>query len=45
MEAENKKNWGGSRPNSGRKRKGVKYYGFKAPQEIYDILENIPDKT
>jgi hypothetical protein len=45
MEAENKRNWGGFRPNSGRKKTSVKYYGFKAPQEVCDILENITNKS
>jgi hypothetical protein len=36
-----KKKRGGFRPNSGRKKTSVKYYGFKAPQEVCDILENV----
>ncbi len=36
---------GGARPNAGRKKKGVKYYGFRATEEVFEILENVPDKT
>ena len=45
MDEEIKKKRGGARPNSGRKRTSVKYYGFKAPQEVCDILENITNKS
>ncbi|MBQ7484278.1 MAG: hypothetical protein IJT89_09530 [Bacteroidaceae bacterium] len=41
MDEEIKKKRGGFRPNSGRKKTSVKYYGFKAPQEVCDILENV----
>ena len=46
MEPEVKKDGrGGARPNAGRKKKGVKYYGFRATEEVFEILENVPDKT
>ena len=45
MDEEIKKKRGGARPNSGRKKTSVKYYGFKAPQEVCDILENITNKS
>ena len=31
---EKKEGWGGA----GRKRKGVHYYGFRATQEVHDIM-------
>ena len=37
---ETKKTRGGKRENAGRKKTIVKRYGFKAPQDIVDILEN-----
>jgi len=33
--------WGGAREGAGRKRKGVHYYGFRATQEVHDILSKI----
>ena len=36
-----KNGWGGHREGSGRKRKGVHYYGFRATQEVHDILSRI----
>ena len=46
MEPEVKKDGrGGARHNAGRKKKGVKYYGFRATEEVFEILENVPDKT
>ena len=35
------KNWGGAREGAGRKRKGVHYYGFRATQEVHDILSKV----
>ena len=36
MEPEVKKDGrGGARPNAGRKKKGVKYYGFRATEEVF----------
>lgn len=36
------KKWGGARKGAGRKKTGwVKYYGFNASQDVYDILESI----
>ena len=32
---------GGAREGAGRKRKGVHYYGFRATQEVHDILKRI----
>ena len=29
----------------GERKKGVKYYGFRATEEVFEILENVPDKT
>ena len=34
-------NWGGAREGAGRKRKGVHYYGFRATQEVHDILSKV----
>ena len=36
-----KSGWGGARPGSGRTRKGVWYYGFRATQEVHDILQAV----
>jgi len=33
--------WGGAREGAGRKRKGVHYYGFRASQEVHDILSKV----
>ena len=38
---EGKKGWGGARPGAGRKRKGFHYYGFRATQEVHDILSKV----
>lgn len=39
---ENEKNWGGKRAGAGRKKgSGVKFYSFKAPQEVVDVLESV----
>ena len=35
------KGWGGARKGAGRKRKGVHYYGFRASQEVHDILTQV----
>ncbi|MBR2102600.1 MAG: hypothetical protein IJ928_07600 [Prevotella sp.] len=32
---------GGARPGSGRPRKGVQYYGFRASQEVHEILMGV----
>ena len=32
---------GGARDGAGRKRKGVHYYGFRATQEVHDILTQV----
>ena len=36
-----KKQRGGARDVAGRKRKGVHYYGFRATQEVHDILSKV----
>ena len=36
---------GGARDGAGRKRKGVHYYGFRATQEVHDILKRIEGST
>lgn len=36
-----KKQHGGAREGAGRKRKGVHYYGFRATQEVHDILSRV----
>ena len=36
-----KSGWGGARPGAGRKGNGVRYYGFRAIQEVHDILQNV----
>lgn len=38
---EKKAGWGGAREGAGRKRKGVQYYGFRATQEVHDILSQV----
>lgn len=38
---EKKEGWGGAREGAGRKRKGVHYYGFRATQEVHDILSQV----
>lgn len=38
---EEPKKRGGKREGAGRKRKGVHYYGFRATQEVHDILSGI----
>lgn len=40
-EIEKKEGRGGARTGAGRKRKGVFYYGFRARQEVHDILKNV----
>lgn len=40
-EQQEKKSWGGSRQGAGRKKTGVKYYGFNAFQEVHDILQRV----
>ena len=42
QEIEEKKNGrGGARKGAGRKRKGVAYYGFRARQEVHEILQRV----
>ena len=41
IEKREKGTWGGSREGAGRKRKGVHYYGFRATQEVHDILKEV----
>ncbi|MBQ7421322.1 MAG: hypothetical protein IJV27_04180 [Prevotella sp.] len=36
-----KSGWGGRRPGAGRKGNGVQYYGFRAIQEVHDILQAV----
>ena len=38
---EKKEGWVGAREGAGRKRKGVHYYGFRATQEVHDILSQV----
>ena len=38
-----RENRGGAREGAGRKRKGVHYYGFRASQEVHDILSGLGD--
>lgn len=38
---EEPKKRGGKRAGAGRKKTGVKYYGFKATQEVHDILSTV----
>ena len=40
-EIEKKCGHGGAREGAGRKRKGVHYYGFRASQQVHDILVKI----
>ena len=40
-EIEKKDGWGGARKGAGRKRKGVHYYGFRATQQVHDILSKV----
>lgn len=40
-----KKKHGGARDGAGRKKTTAKRYGFKAPEEVSLILENVDDKT
>ena len=40
---EEKEGWGGAREGAGRKRKGVHYYGFRATQEVHDILSKVEE--
>ena len=41
---ENEKSWGGKRAGAGRKKgSGVKFYSFKAPQEVVDALESVEE--
>ena len=40
-EIEKKTARGGARQGAGRKRKGVWYYGFRARQEVHDILQAV----
>ena len=41
MEESEKKNWGGAREGSGRKKTRAKYYGFNATPEVMEILEAV----
>lgn len=42
QEIEEKKNGrGGAREGAGRKRKGVAYYGFRARQDVHEILQRV----
>ena len=41
IKTEQKKGRGGAREGAGRKRKGVHYYGFRASQEVHDILSKV----
>lgn len=45
METESKKNWGGARKGSGRKKLDVKKYGFSAPPNVAQILDGISNKS
>ena len=38
---EKKEGWGGAREGAGRKRKSVAYYGFRATQEVHEILQTV----
>lgn len=40
-EIEKTRGRGGSREGAGRKRKSVAYYGFRARQEVHDILQGV----
>lgn len=39
------KKWGGKREGAGRKKTGSKYFGFRAPKDIVEILEQVPNKS
>ena len=41
MEMPDKQGWGGAREGAGRKKKGVHYYGFRATQEVHEILSQV----
>lgn len=41
----NKKNWGGTRTGSGRKKTTSKRYGFNADERVCSILEQVDSKT
>ena len=43
FEIEQKAGHGGARECAGRKRKGVHYYGFRARQEVHEILSALGD--
>lgn len=45
METEIKRNWGGARTGSGRKKLDVKKYGFSAPPNVAQILDGIDKKS
>lgn len=40
-EIEKKSGRGGAREGAGRKRKSVAYYGFRATQEVHEILQTV----
>lgn len=40
-EIEKKSGHGGAREGAGRKRKSVAYYGFRATQEVHEILQTV----
>ena len=43
FEIEQKAGRGGAREGADRKRKGVHYYGFRARQEVHEILSALDD--
>ena len=45
MESQEKKQHGGKRENSGRKKTITKKILFGAPLDVVEILENVPNKT
>ena len=45
MEIKKESSWGGSREGAGRKKKGVQYYGFRACQEVHDILSAVEGES
>lgn len=45
MDELNKKNWGGARTGSGRKKTTSKRYGFNADERVCAILEQVDSKT
>lgn len=45
MDELNKKNWGGARTGSGRKKTTSKRYGFNADERVCAILEQVDNKT